>query len=139
MRPGPQPGKPAPTVLVVDDDELTTAHFARMLSLDGYDVRGALSAETALTEVSTHPPDAIILDLRMPLMDGLGFLQRLRAAGVATPVTIVTGDYFIDDAIRRDLRALGAEIRFKPLWLEELTDLVQSMLKQTPRAISQLD
>jgi DNA-binding response OmpR family regulator len=69
----------------------------------------------------------------MPLMDGLGFLRRLRASGVRTPVTIVTGDYFIDDAIRRDLRALGADIRFKPLWLEELTDLVQSMLKQTPR------
>jgi DNA-binding response OmpR family regulator len=66
-------------------------------------------------------PDAIILDLRMPLVDGLGFLRQFRAIDVdkSVPVAIVTGDYFLDDAVARELQN-WAPSRFKPLWLEDL-------------------
>ena len=66
------------SILIVDDDEAVTQTFARMLELEGYAVRTAVNAETGLRAASEHMPDAIILDLRMPLMDGLGFLRRLR-------------------------------------------------------------
>ena len=66
-------------ILIVDDDEGVTQTFARMLRLEGYDVRTAMNAETGLIEAEQCHPDAIILDLRMPLVDGLGFLRRLRA------------------------------------------------------------
>ena len=91
------------TILVVDDDEGVTQTFARILRLEGYDVRTAMNAETALREADRSHPDAIILDLRMPLVDGLGFLRRLRAHDEqrTTPVAIVTGDYFLDDQVRR--------------------------------------
>ena len=56
-----------------------TQTFARMLRLEGYQVRTAVSAETGLREAEESRPNAIILDLRMPLVDGLGFLRRLRA------------------------------------------------------------
>ena len=66
-------------ILIVDDDEGVTQTFARMLRLEGYQVRTAVSAETGLREAAVNHPDAIILDLRMPLLDGLGFLQIGRA------------------------------------------------------------
>src|SRR4051812_16304772 len=85
------------TILIVDDDEGVTQTFARMLRLEGYQVYTAMSAETGLREAAATLPDAIILDLRMPLVDGLGFLRRLRANDRHrdVPVAIVTGDYFL--------------------------------------------
>src|SRR5262245_4079838 len=120
-----------PTILIVDDDEGVTQTFARMLRLEGYEVRTALSAETGLKEAETSQPDAIILDLRMPLVDGLGFLRQLRSYNGqrTTPVAIVTGDYFLDDAVSAELRELGAELRFKPLWLENLVGLARNLLQ----------
>src|SRR5664279_3827405 len=67
-------------ILIVDDDEGVTQTFARMLRLEGYQVRTAVSAQTGLVEADKSHPDAIILDLRMPLVDGLGFLRTLRAS-----------------------------------------------------------
>jgi DNA-binding response OmpR family regulator len=118
-------------ILIVDDDEGVTQTFARMLRLEGYQVRTAGSAETGLQEAADSQPDAIILDLRMPLVDGLGFLRRLRAldAQRLTPVAIVTGDYFLDDSVSAELRDLGAELRFKPLWLEDLVGLARNLLQ----------
>ena len=121
------------SILVVDDDEGVTQTFARMLRLEGFQVRTAINAEKGLEAVSESHPDAIILDLRMPLVDGVGFLRRLRAqhALQKTPVAIITGDYFLDDAESDELRELGAELRFKPMWLEELVTLTRTLLKVT--------
>ena len=104
-----------------------------MLRLEGYQVRTAMSAEKGLIEAEENHPDAIILDLRMPLVDGLGFLRRLRSHDDqrSTPVAIVTGDYFLEDAVSNELQALGAELRFKPLWLEDLVGLARNLLKVT--------
>ena len=123
----------AATILIVDDDEGVTQTFARMLRLEGYQVRTAVSAETGLKVAQESRPDAIILDLRMPLVDGLGFLRRLRAQAEqrTTPVAIVTGDYFLEDEISNELRELGAELRFKPMWLEDLVGLARNLLGAT--------
>ena len=121
------------TVLVVDDDEGVTQTFARVLRLEGYQVGTAVSAEEGLIEVERCHPDAIILDLRMPVVDGLGFLRRLRAHNDQrhTPVAIVTGDYFLDDSVSTELRDLGAELQFKPVWLEDLVGLARHLLEVT--------
>ena len=121
------------TILIVDDDEGVTQTFARMLKLEGFQVRTAINAESGLKVANESQPNAIILDLRMPLVDGLGFLSRLRAQidQRATPVAIVTGDYFLEDAVANELRELGAELRFKPLWLEDLVGLAHNLLKVT--------
>ena len=121
------------TILIVDDDEGVTTTFARMLSLEGYLVRTAMTAENGLREAEAIHLDAIILDLRMPLVDGLGFLRRLRGyeSHRATPVAIVTGDYFLDEDVSHEVEALGAELRFKPLWLDDLVRLARNLLKVT--------
>ena len=122
--------KPA-TVLIVDDDPAVTETFARMLVLEGYNVRAAVSAEAGLREAEIAHPDAILLDLRMPMVDGLAFLKRLRASEVDhnTPVAIVTGDYFLDDTISNELQGLGAEVFFKPLWIEDLVKIAQRLVR----------
>ncbi len=106
-----------------------------MLRLEGYQgPHRAQRARPACAKRNECHPDAIILDLRMPLIDGLGFLRRLRercAQSARTPVAIVTGDYFLDDAVSTELRELGAELRFKPLWLEDLVGLARNLLKVT--------
>src|SRR6188474_493690 len=119
------------TILIVDDDPSVTETFERMLRLEGYHVVTALSAEAGLNQAERSHPHAIILDLRMPLVDGLGFLRQLRAKDELgkMPVAIVTGDYFLDDAVSKELKGLGAEVRFKPLWLEDLLALARNLLK----------
>ena len=133
-------GKPegAPRVLIVDDDVSVTDTFSRMLRLEGYEVWAALSADEGLSLAQTHRPHAVILDLRMPLTSGLQSLRAIRAIPglTSTPVAIVTGDYYLDDAQSNEIRELGAELRYKPLWLEELVTLARELLnlpvRETP-------
>jgi DNA-binding response OmpR family regulator len=117
-------------VLIVDDDQAVTETFARMLRIEGHEVRTAHDAESGLREARETLPDAIIVDLRMPLINGLGFLYRLRsdARHRMTPVAIVTGDYCLDDSVSRELTELGAQLHYKPLWLEDLVELAYGLL-----------
>jgi DNA-binding response OmpR family regulator len=121
-----------PSVLVVDDDETVTATFGRMLQADGFDVRTATAADAGLAEAVRWQPDIVILDLRMPLMDGLGFLRRLRRDPRVEqmPVAIVTGDYLIDDHALEAASELGATVKFKPLWVDDLVTLARELLAQ---------
>jgi DNA-binding response OmpR family regulator len=118
-------------VLVVDDDEAIARAFRQALLLEGYDVRMVFDADAALHEAETFRPHAIISDLRMPRVDGFQLLTCLRANEHLrqVPVVIVTGDYHISEAQIADIRRLGADVRFKPLWLEELTTLTRAMVE----------
>ena len=124
-------GSTTSRVLIVDDDVSVTDTFSRMLRLEGYEVWAALSADEGLGLAQAHRPHAVILDLRMPLTSGLQFLRAIRAIPglTSTPVAIVTGDYYLDDAQAAEIRALGAELRYKPLWLEELVTLARELLR----------
>jgi two-component system response regulator PrrA len=122
------------TVLIVDDDPAVIYTFVRMLRLEGYRVLTALDAETGLREFETGKPDAVLLDLRMPAVDGLAFLRSLRAQDSErrTPVAIITGDYFPDEALRQELSELGAILYFKPVWVEDLIGIMQRLLASNP-------
>ena len=121
-------------ILIVDDDETVLQTFAKALSLEGYDVRTAASPLVGLQEVEDTPPDAILLDLRMPFVNGVGFLYRLRAheAHRHTPVAIITGDSCIDDPALIELHGLDAEVRFKPIWIDEVVTLTRTLLAKRP-------
>jgi len=117
-------------ILIVDDDETILRTFAKALSLEGYDVRTAASPLVGLEEAEQSAPDAILLDLRMPFINGFGFLYRLRALGAHrhTPVAIITGDSCIDDPALNELHDLNAEVLFKPIWLEEVLSVTRDLL-----------
>jgi DNA-binding response OmpR family regulator len=118
------------TVLIVDDDRSVADTFARMLKLEGFEVATAINAEAGLELAENVRPHAIILDMRMPITNGLQFLRQLRAKPhlIEVPVAIVTGDYFLSDPIQYELKTLGASIRFKPLWLEDLIALAKTLV-----------
>ena len=120
------------TILIVDDDRSVADTFARMLKLEGFTVATALSAEDGLELADNVRPHAIILDMRMPITNGLQFLRTIRAKPhlVDVPVAIVTGDYFLPDPIQNELKTLGAALRFKPLWLEDLIALAKTLVTE---------
>jgi len=129
---GPPAQSATRTILIVDDDRSVTDTFARMLKLEGFEVATAINAEAGLELADNVRPSAIILDMRMPIMNGLQFLRKLRARPhlVEIPVAIVTGDYFVenDQAIKHEILTLGAALRFKPLWLEDLIALAKTLV-----------
>jgi DNA-binding NtrC family response regulator len=130
----PEDGQPASaprTILIVDDDRSVADTFARILKLEGFNVETAFNAEEGLGLASNANPAAIILDMRMPITNGLQFLKMVRDLPdlKTTPVAIVTGDYFLPEPIQAELKQLGAEIRFKPLWLEDLITLARSLVQ----------
>lgn len=118
------------TILIVDDDYSVADTFSRMLKLEGFGVVAALSAEAGLELADNVQPDAIILDMRMPITNGLQFLRLIRGRPhlVNVPVAIVTGDYFLPDSIQQELKVLGASLRFKPMWLEDLVALAKTLV-----------
>ena len=128
---GSSPAEPATkTILIVDDDRSVADTFARMLKLEGFEVATAINAEAGLELADSVRPSAIILDMRMPITNGLQFLRMVRAKPhlLDVPVAIVTGDYFLSDPIQHELKSLGASIRFKPLWLEDLIALAKTLV-----------
>ena len=118
------------TILIVDDDRSVVETFSRMLKLEGFGVMTALSADSGLELANNARPDAIILDMRMPITNGLQFLRQVRSHPhlMEVPIAIVTGDYFLPDSIQQELRSLGAQLRFKPMWLEDLIALAKALV-----------
>ena len=118
------------SVLVVDDDVAVAGAFAKALTLGGYHVRIAHSAESALRELQEDAPDAIILDFRMPFINGTGFLYRLRAqdAHRRLPVMVVTGESRLSEEVKAEFKELGASIRIKPVGLKDLLDATRMLL-----------
>jgi CheY-like chemotaxis protein len=88
------------TVLVVEDDEGTRNALMELLRLDGYRVLGAADGKQALAVCEEDPPNLILLDLMMPVMDGWQFLEQWRARGSAARchIVLLSGLGFIPDA-----------------------------------------
>ena len=124
------PSSRDPLILVVDDDPGALETFEQILRADGYRVRVAASAEVALQEVQRDRPAAILLDLHLPLADGLEFVRRCPATDphARVPIAVVTGNYLVDEGVARELQSLGVRIHFKPLWEEDLVRLVRGLL-----------
>ena len=123
---------PPCTILIVDDDKSVTDTFARMLALEGFSVATAHDATAGLGLAESSRPHAIILDLRMPLTNGIQFLRELRSRPnlADVPVAIVTGDYFIPEPLQEEVTRLNAAIRYKPLWLEDLVALARTLVRR---------
>jgi len=78
-------------ILIVDDDASVRTVLRRILGSAGYSVQEASDAFQALDLLDTQPPDAALLDLKMPGMDGLGLIANLRQRGLEIPVVVLTG------------------------------------------------
>jgi two-component system response regulator MprA len=123
---------PARRVLVIDDDEGVRLVFSHVLMLDGYSVQVAATAKEALGQVEHERPEAILLDLKMPFINGVGFLYRLRQdpANQNIAVAVITGAPALDDATLNDLRTLSAQVWHKPLSIEDIQQIARTLLPQ---------
>src|SRR5258708_32297622 len=98
----------AATILIVEDEHAVARGIQYALEQEGYGVTVARSGEAGLEIATTQAPDLVLLDVRLPSMDGFEVLRRLRAAGVKAPVLLLTarGDEG-DTVIGLELRAVA--------------------------------
>jgi DNA-binding response OmpR family regulator len=119
-------------VLIVDDEPNVRLVFRTTLDAAGYEVTEAADGESALDVLHGGPVDLVFLDLRMPGMDGLEVLQRLRAAGDHTPVIIVTAHGDVPNAVQA--MKLGAiDFLGKPLSPADLRKVALDVLTRHAR------
>ena len=121
---------PHATVLVVDDNDANRSLARHTLEDEGYRVLEASAGEEALAIVEREGPDCVLLDVRMPGMDGFAVCERLRALprGADTPVVFLTALRDVE-TFDRALRAGGDDFLTKPVRPTELVIRVQSALK----------
>jgi two-component system, OmpR family, response regulator MprA len=117
-------------VLVVDDEPAVRRALERALRLDRYDVDLAADGEEALDAIATAPPDAVILDIGMPKLDGLEVVRRMRHAGDRTPILILTARDAIDDRVE-GLDVGADDYLVKPFALRELQARLRALLRRS--------
>ena len=119
--------------LVVDDDGVVLSSCDRVLAPQGFTVRLVPSARAALAALEQEVPDLLIVDVKMPEMDGLGLLRRIRERHPALPTVMMSG-YAVPEMIQQGL-ALGADdFLSKPFTPDELLASVHKALtKERPR------
>jgi two-component system, OmpR family, response regulator MprA len=118
-------------VLVVDDDPAVSGALNRALRLEGYEVSLADDGPRALEEIAIRPPDAVILDIGLPTIDGLDVCRRLRAAEDDTPVLMLTARDAINDRVQ-GLDAGADDYLVKPFALAELLARLRALLRRRP-------
>ncbi|GAA1963479.1 response regulator transcription factor [Kitasatospora viridis] len=131
-----QSGQSGQRVLVVDDDPEVRAAVEDGLAVEGYLVRGAADGLAALTEVAGWQPDAMVLDLLMPALDGLAVCRRLRALGDRLPILVLTARDSVSDRVD-GLDAGADDYLVKPFALDELTARLRALLRRTAPAAEQ--
>lgn len=117
------------TVLVVDDEELIRWSLAEHLKSEGYTVIEGQNGEEALERVRTGAPDVILLDLKMPVLDGLGTLRKLREEGYETPVVVLTAHGGVESAVEAT-RLGAADYLSKPFDLREISIVVKKAIDE---------
>jgi two-component system response regulator MprA len=116
-------------ILVVDDDLAVCRSIDRALRLDGYEVITVPSGTQALEAVASDSPDALVLDLQLPDLDGLAVCRRIRSDGNDTPILMLTARHGIDDRVQ-GLDAGADDYLVKPFALEELLARLRALLRR---------
>ncbi|GEM35254.1 response regulator transcription factor [Nocardia neocaledoniensis] len=119
----------AATVLVVDDDPDVLASVERGLRLSGFQVLVARDGAAALRSVTEHAPDAVVLDMNMPVLDGAGVVTALRAMGNDVPVCVLSARSSVDDRIA-GLESGADDYLVKPFELAELVARIRALLRR---------
>jgi len=118
-------------ILVVDDERAVRESLRRALELEGYEIELAADGNEALYRLeSNDEPDAVILDVLMPGVDGLEVCRRLRSSGKKLPVLMLTARTEVEDRVA-GLDAGADDYVVKPFALEELLARLRALLRRT--------
>ncbi|WP_024805435.1 response regulator transcription factor [Nocardia sp. BMG51109] len=116
-------------VLVVDDDANVRESLQRGLELSGFEVLTAGDGDQAIRLCTERDPDAIVLDMQMPRLSGLGVITALRAVGNDVPICVLSAHSAPDDRIM-GLQAGADDYLVKPFVFDELTARLQALLRR---------
>ncbi len=121
---------PEARVLVVDDEDNIVELLSVSLKFQGFEVQTATNGAQALDRAREARPDAVILDVMMPGMDGFGVLRRLRADGIDAPALFLTARDSLQDKIA-GLTLGGDDYVTKPFSLEEVVARLRVILRRS--------
>ena len=121
-----QPPRTAARVLIVDDDQDNAKTLAMLLSAHGYDAHFCVDSKNAMATGETLRPQVLLLDLRMPEMDGFAIVQELNAHPDLRPKLLVAVSGFGRDTDRARTKAAGFDHHLlKPVALQDLLTVLQ--------------
>ena len=118
------------TILIAEDDRAALQALARALQFEGYAVLAASDGGEALEFLGNSEPDAIVLDVMMPGIDGLTVCRRIRDKGLRVPVLMLTARHEIADRVA-GLDAGADDYLVKPYALDELLARLRALLRRT--------
>jgi two-component system, OmpR family, response regulator MprA len=117
-------------ILVVDDDRAVRESLRRSLAFNGYSVDLAQDGQEALEMITRERPDALVLDVMMPRMDGLQVCRHLRSTGDDLPILVLTARDSVSERVA-GLDAGADDYLPKPFALEELLARMRALLRRT--------
>ena len=117
-------------ILVVDDDRAVRESLRRSLAFNGYTVDLAQDGQEALEMITSERPDALVLDVMMPRMDGLQVCRHLRSTGDDLPILVLTARDSVSERVA-GLDAGADDYLPKPFALEELLARMRALLRRT--------
>jgi len=115
---------PKPRILIVDDEERFVKTLTKRLTERGLDVFGVYSGKEAIEEVRNNAYDVVILDVRMPGLDGIETLHELKKLDPGIEVLMLTGHASVDSAVE-GMRLGAHEYLMKPCDIEELMEKIE--------------
>jgi DNA-binding NtrC family response regulator len=121
-------------ILLVDDEEIFVRNMARLLTARGYSVATALSGDAAIQALEKGPVDVIVLDLKMPGMDGLSTLKQIQKLELFAQTLILTGHGSIDSALEA-MRIGAYDFLTKPCEIDELVSKIEGAWKKKEGAV----
>jgi two-component system, OmpR family, response regulator MprA len=124
-------------VLLVDDDASIRRMLERTLAAEGYGVAAVADGGAALAAVERSVPDAIVLDVAMPGLDGLAVTRRLRAKGLAVPILLLTARDALEERVA-GLDAGADDYLVKPFEARELAARLRALLRRNRPPAEQL-
>lgn len=116
---------PLPKILLVDDEERFRTNLSKMLAAQGFEVTAVDSGLKALDEIAHHSYDVILMDMRMPAMNGLETLAAMKQSHPDAEVIFLTGHASVDAAMEI-IRLGGSEYLLKPCPLEEVIAKIET-------------
>ncbi|SDD19598.1 response regulator transcription factor [Auraticoccus monumenti] len=125
-------------ILVVDDDQAVRDSLARSLQYSGYEVSTASDGVEALARLSAVRPDAVIMDVMMPRLDGLETTRMLRSTGNDVPILVLTARDAVGDRVD-GLDAGGDDYMAKPFALDELLARLRALVRRAGTVNESLD
>jgi two-component system OmpR family response regulator len=120
-------------ILVVEDDNKIASFIAKGLKQAGYAVDRCADGEEALVLAETTAYDAAVVDVMLPKLDGLSFIQRLRSQKIRIPVIILSAKASVDDRIK-GLQAGGDDYLTKPFAFSELTARLHALIRRATQS-----